>query len=57
MALKKILPDFQTFLIEKKLAPESKVSYYAFWVGKFLVFLNKNKDSDKNGKRSSFFAF
>jgi hypothetical protein len=37
-----ILPEFQTFLTDKKSVSESKVSFYAFWVSKFLAFLNKN---------------
>jgi integron integrase len=48
MASRTILPEFQTFLIDKKLVPESKVSFYAFWVSKFLTFLNKDTDRDKN---------
>jgi hypothetical protein len=48
MTSKTILPEFQTFLIDKKLVPESKVSFYAFWVSKFLAFLNKNNSENKN---------
>jgi hypothetical protein len=29
-----VLPEFQTFLLEKKLTPEKNVFFYALWVSK-----------------------
>lgn len=40
----KNLPDFQKYLIERKLAPEGNVSFYALWASKFLYFSNNNQD-------------
>jgi len=30
-----ILPEFQKFLLEKKLAPEKNIFFYALWISKF----------------------
>ena len=35
-----VLPDFQKFLISGRLVAEKNVSYYAFWVSRFLKFSN-----------------
>jgi integron integrase len=40
----KTLPEFQSFLISRKLIPERKVRFYAYWVSRFLSFSNNNKD-------------
>jgi len=43
-----VLPEFQTFLLDKKLAPEKNVSFYTFWVSKFFSFTrNKQISSDQ----------
>ena len=42
-----LLPEFQEFLINRKLVPEKNVSFYAYWVSKFIVFLNNNKTMSK----------
>ena len=39
-----ILPEFQNFLISRQLVPEKNVPFYANWVGKFLSFLNLNRN-------------
>jgi hypothetical protein len=31
-----VLPEFQKFLLEKKLVPDKKASFYAHWVSRFL---------------------
>ncbi len=36
-----ILPEFQKFLLEKKLAPEKNISFLAYWVSRFLTFGRK----------------
>ena len=39
-----ILPEFQKFIVRRKLAPESQAPFYAHWVGKFLRFSNTRQD-------------
>ena len=41
-----ILPDFQKFLIERKLVPQRNVPFYALWASRFLSFSNKNQDKE-----------
>ncbi len=38
-----VLPEFQAFLLDKKLAPEKNVFFYALWVSKFLNYANKKQ--------------
>jgi hypothetical protein len=40
---KDVLPEFQTFLLEKKLAQEKNVFFYALWASKFLNYANKKQ--------------
>jgi len=40
-ANKNILPEFQKFLIERKLAPEKNVPFLAYWVSRFLGFTRR----------------
>jgi len=42
--LGKTLPEFQNFLLSRKLAPENNVPLYAYWVSKFLAFSNNNEN-------------
>jgi len=42
MDLKDILPEFQKFLRERKIAHENSIPYYAVWVSKFLAFVNRD---------------
>jgi integron integrase len=46
MASKNILPEFQEFLLAKKLVPEKNVYFYALWVNRFLTFINKKESKD-----------
>ena len=39
-----LLPDFQKYIAERKLAPESQIPFYAYWVSKFLRFSNTKQD-------------
>jgi len=32
-----ILPEFQKYLLEKKLAPERNITFLAYWVSRFLT--------------------
>jgi integron integrase len=42
------LPEFQTFLLDKKLVQEKNVSFYALWASKFFNFTRKKQiDSSK----------
>jgi hypothetical protein len=38
-----VLPEFQAFLLRKKLAPEKNVFFYALWASKFLNYANKRQ--------------
>ena len=40
----RILPEFQDSLMAGKIVPDTDVAYYAYWVGRFLAFANKNQD-------------
>jgi integron integrase len=39
-----ILPEFQEFIVQRKLAPENQAPFYAHWVSKFLRFSNTRQD-------------
>lgn len=39
-----ILPEFQKFVTQHKLAPENQIPFYAHWVSKFLRFSNTRQD-------------
>jgi hypothetical protein len=39
-----LLPDFQKFIAARKLAAESQILFYAYWVSKFLRFSNTQQD-------------
>jgi hypothetical protein len=36
-----LLPEFQKFLLERKLAPEKNIPFLAYWVSRFLGFARK----------------
>jgi len=46
MTKKILLPEFQEFLHANKLAPENHIPHLAYWVNRFLVFLNKSENRD-----------
>jgi integron integrase len=37
-----LLPEFQKYLLEKKLAPEKNIPFCAYWVSRFLDYARKN---------------
>jgi len=39
-----ILPEFQKFIAQRKLAPENQAPFYAHWVSKFLRFSNTRQE-------------
>jgi hypothetical protein len=36
-----LLPEFQKFLLERKLAPEKNIPFLAYWVSRFLGFARR----------------
>ncbi len=36
------LPEFQKHLLDKKLVPEAKVSFFAYWVERFLHYAQRH---------------
>ncbi|MFZ3103900.1 MAG: phage integrase N-terminal SAM-like domain-containing protein [Smithella sp.] len=42
-----VLPEFQTFLLEKKLTPEKNVFFYALWASKYFSYARKKLSSDQ----------
>ncbi len=38
-----VLPEFQKFLLEKKLVPEKNAPFYAYWVSRFLDYTRKHE--------------
>ena len=50
----KILPEFRNALVSRSLVPEKNVSFYAYWVSKFLAFSNRNEDLGPDLKVKSF---
>ena len=39
-----VLPEFQKYLLTRKLVKEKKVPFYAYWASKFLSFSNNNEE-------------
>ncbi|PIQ88297.1 MAG: integrase [Candidatus Omnitrophica bacterium CG11_big_fil_rev_8_21_14_0_20_42_13] len=52
-----VLPEFQEFLLSRKLAPEKSVSYYARWVSKFLDFSNNNSNEKQDLAAKKFITY
>jgi hypothetical protein len=48
MTLNGVLPEFQDFLLSRKIVPEKNVPFYAHWVSRFLAFSNKNRQLDQD---------
>lgn len=48
------LNDFKNFLIERKLAPENQITFYANWVSKFIRFSNTISDKPIHLKMQIF---
>jgi integrase len=42
--MRNVLPDFQKFLLERKLAPPAKIPFCALWVSKFIAYGNRRQD-------------
>jgi integron integrase len=52
--MNRLLPDFQQFLLHRKLVPENQVPFYAFWASRFVRFLNSADDKPISLKIQSF---
>ncbi len=51
---KDVLPDFQKFLGSRGLVQEKYLSYYAYWVSRFLAFSNNNENLSRDLKIEKF---
>lgn len=40
----RVLPEFQKYLLSRKLVKEKNVPFYAYWASKFLSFSNNNEE-------------
>jgi hypothetical protein len=54
MTLNGILPEFQEFLLSRKIVPEKNIPFYARWVSKFLTFSNINTELDQDALVAEF---
>ncbi|MFZ3157934.1 MAG: phage integrase N-terminal SAM-like domain-containing protein [Smithella sp.] len=52
-----VLPEFQAFLLEKKLAPQKNVFFYALWASKFLNYSNKKQIPPDQYKENAVIEF
>jgi hypothetical protein len=52
-----ILPEFQRSLLEKKLAPEKNVFFYALWTSKFFNFARKKQMTTESYQESAVSQF
>ncbi len=51
------LPEFQKFLLEKKLAPERNVFFYALWTSKFFNYARKKQIPSDKYQENAVFEF
>jgi integron integrase len=49
-----LLPDFQKYIVERKLAPENQIPYYAYWASKFINYSNRQQDKNLDLRRQMF---
>lgn len=54
---KDVLPEFQAFLLDKKLAQEKNVFFYALWASKFLNFANKKQITPDQYRENAVIEF
>ncbi len=50
----RVLPEFQEFLLSKKLVPQKSTSFYAHWVSKFLRFSSSDEDLAIDSRMDKF---
>ncbi|KAF0120098.1 MAG: TetR family transcriptional regulator [bacterium] len=46
MSASQTLPDFQQYLLSRKLVPEKSVTFYAYWANRYLTFSKRLKNVD-----------
>jgi len=51
------LPEFQKFLLERKLVPAKNVTFFAYWVSRFLAFARKRDFSTTEYQESAIIEF
>jgi hypothetical protein len=51
------LPAFQKYLLEKHLAPEKNVPFYAHWVSRFLDYARRNELSASEYQEAAVLGF
>jgi hypothetical protein len=44
MQKQKILPEFQGYLLERRLAADENIPFYAWWARRFLTYNNRHED-------------
>lgn len=49
-----LLPEFQEYLLSRGFAEKKKVSFYAWWVSKYLSFSNRHEDLDRELRTERF---
>lgn len=49
-----LLPDFQKYIAQRKLAPENQIPFYANWASKFLRFSNLQQDKSLDLRMQMF---
>jgi len=54
---KKVLPEFQKFLLERKLVPVKNAPFFAYWVSRFLNFAKKRDISAMEYQESAVMEF
>ncbi len=52
-----VLPEFQAFLLEKKLAPEKHVFFYALWASKYFTYARKKQISSEKYQENAVLEF
>src|SRR6266496_6856049 len=52
-----LLPEFQKFLLDRKLTPENRTSFFAYWVTRYLSFARKQQISPDDYQEESVIAF
>lgn len=51
------LPEFQKFLIDRKLVPENKAAFFAYWVSRFLHYAQRHDFTATEYQESNIAAF
>ena len=52
-----VLPEFQTFLLEKKLVPDKHVFFYALWASKYFTYARKKQINSDQFQENAVIEF